>query len=193
MADSPESGTREKLIRRKQEWAEEGRLLTGKNTDPARNNLGDRLPPGQREVKTWPVLDLGVQPKIDLKLWRLVVDGLVERPVTLDWDGFNQLPQSELTSDIHCVTAWSRYDNRWRGVRIVDLLDLVRPTAEAKFALFQSYDTYTTNLPLAEFAAADALLATHWQGEPLSVEHGGPVARCAWWCRSSISGKAPNG
>jgi DMSO/TMAO reductase YedYZ molybdopterin-dependent catalytic subunit len=171
MADSPETGTRDKLIRRKQEWAEEGRLLTGKSADPAK----DRLPPGQREVKTWPVLDLGAQPKIDLKLWRLVVDGLVESPVTLDWDGFNQLPQSELTSDIHCVTSWSRYDNRWRGVRVADLLDLVRPKAEAKFALFQSYDTYMTNLPLDEFAAADALLATHWEGEPLSVEHGGPL------------------
>lgn len=170
MADTPDNAPREKLIRRKQEWVEEGRLLTGMSADPA-----VRLPPGQREVKTWPVLDLGVQPKIDLKLWRLVVDGLVENPVKLGWDAFNALPQSELTSDIHCVTAWSRYDNDWRGVRVADLLALVRPTAEAKFALFQSYDTYTTNLPLEKFAAPDALLATHWQGEPLSLEHGGPV------------------
>lgn len=169
-AKGPE-GPRDKLIRRKQERAEEGRLLTGRDADPAR----DRLPPGQREVKTWPVLDLGAQPKIDLKLWRLVVDGLVENPVSLDWDAFNALPQSDLTSDIHCVTAWSRYDNHWRGVRIADLLELVRPKEAAKFALFQSYDTYTTNLPLAEFAAADALLATHWEGAPLPVEHGGPL------------------
>ena len=164
-------GARDKLIRRKREWAEEGRLLTGRNADPAR----DRLPPGQREVKNWPVLDLGVQPKIDLKLWRLAIDGLVENPVRLDWDAFNQLPQSDLRSDIHCVTSWSRYDNDWRGVRVADLLALVRPTAEARFALFQSYDTYTTNLPLEELAAPDALLATHWQGEPLTLEHGGPV------------------
>lgn len=169
-ANGPE-GTRDKLIRRKQEWAAEGRLLTGKSADPA----GVRLPPGQREVKTWPVLDLGAQPRIDLKLWRLVIDGLVENPVKLYWDDFNALPQSELTTDIHCVTSWSRYDNDWRGVRVADLLALVRPTAEAKFALFQSYDTYTTNLPLEEFAAPDALLATHWQGEPLTLEHGGPV------------------
>jgi DMSO/TMAO reductase YedYZ molybdopterin-dependent catalytic subunit len=100
---------------------------------------------------------------------------LVENPVKLYWDDFNALPQSELTTDIHCVTSWSRYDNDWRGVRVADLLALVRPTAEAKFALFQSYDTYTTNLPLEEFAAPDALLATHWQGEPLTLEHGGPV------------------
>jgi DMSO/TMAO reductase YedYZ molybdopterin-dependent catalytic subunit len=162
---------REKLIRRKQEWAAEGRLLTEKTA----RSEAERLPPGQREVKTWPVLDLGAQPRIDLKLWRLTIDGLVEKPVTLDWQELMDLPQSEATSDIHCVTAWSRYDNRWRGVLVSDLLALVRPHPEARFVLFQSYDTYTTNLPLDEFAVPDALLATHWEGEPLTVEHGGPL------------------
>ena len=173
MADlDKETGqVREKLIRRKQEWAAEGRLLTGRRA----RRESERLPPGQRAVKTWPVLDLGVQPRIDRKLWRLTVDGLVESPVTLDWRGFQDLPQSESVSDIHCVTAWSRYDNRWRGVLASDLLELVRPKPEAKFVLFQSYDTYTTNLPLAEFAVRDALLATHWEGEPLTTEHGGPL------------------
>ena len=162
---------REKLIRRKQEWAAEGRLLTGRTARPET----ERLPPGQREVKTWPVLDLGAQPNIDLKLWRLTIDGLVENPLTLDWQKFADLPHSDATSDIHCVTAWSRYANRWRGVLVSDLLALVRPKPEARFVLFQSYDTYTTNLPLAEFAVPDALLATHWEGEPLTVEHGGPL------------------
>lgn len=163
--------SRDKLIRRKQEWAAEGRLLTGRRSRPE----VERLPPGQRAVKNWPVLDLGAQPDIDLKLWRLTIDGLADKPVTLDWQGFQQLPQSEAVSDIHCVTAWSRYDNRWRGVLVRDLLQLVRPRPEARFVLIQSYDTYTTNLPLAEFAVPDALLATHWEGEPLTVEHGGPL------------------
>jgi DMSO/TMAO reductase YedYZ molybdopterin-dependent catalytic subunit len=173
MADQDhESGRfREKLIRRKQEWAAEGRLLTGR-----RSHAGaQRLPPGQREVKTWPVLDLGAQPKIDLKLWRLAIDGLVENPVTVDWQQLGDLPHTDVTGDIHCVTAWSRYDNRWRGVLVKDLLELVRPKPEARFVLFQSYDTYTTNLPLEEFAVPDALLATHWEGEPLTVAHGGPL------------------
>ena len=93
---------REKLIRRKQEWAAEGRLLTGKTARPE----AQRLPPGQRVVKTWPVLDLGAQPRIDLKLWRLTIDGMVENPVTLDWQKLQDLPQSDAISDIHCVTAW---------------------------------------------------------------------------------------
>ena len=85
--------------------------MTGRISRPE----AKRLPPGQREVKTWPILDLGAQQNIDLKLWRLTVDGLVENPVTLDWQRFQQLPQSETASDIHCVTAWSRYDNRMAG------------------------------------------------------------------------------
>ena len=173
MADQDDEAGRfrEKLIRRKQEWAAEGRLVTGRTSRPET----ERLPPGQREVKTWPVLDLGAQLKIDLKLWRLTIDGLVETPVTLDWQKFADLPHTDVISDIHCVTAWSRYANRWRGVLVSDLLALVRPKPQAKFVLFQSYDTYTTNLPLAEFAVPDALLATHWEGEPLTVEHGGPL------------------
>ena len=170
-ADDLPDSAREKLIQRKQEWAEQGRLLTGETADPAVR----RLPPGQRLVTSWPVLDLGAQPRIDLQRWRLVVDGLVENPVTLDWESFNRLPQSESLSDIHCVTSWSRYDNRWRGVLAADLLAHARPKPEAKFVLLQSFDTYTTNLPLAEFAAPDVLLATHWEGDPLTVEHGGPV------------------
>jgi DMSO/TMAO reductase YedYZ molybdopterin-dependent catalytic subunit len=172
---------RDKLVRRNQEWAAEGRLLTGRSALPA----AERLPPGQRRVKNWPVLDLGAQPSIDPRLWRLAIGGLVENPVTLNWQSFQELPQSERVSDIHCVTAWSRYDNRRRGVLVGDLLALVRPKPEAKFVLFQSYDIYTTNLPLAEFAVPDALLATHWEGEPLTVEHGGPlrvvVPRLYFW------------
>lgn len=162
---------REKLIRRKQEWAAEGRLLTGKTARPE----AQRLPPGQREVKTWPILDLGAQPRIDLKLWRLTIDGLVENPVTVDWPKFQDLPQSDSTSDIHCVTAWSRYDNRWTGVATRDLLMLARPKPEARFVVCHAHDGYTTNLPLDEFAAEDALLVHAWQGRTLPREHGGPV------------------
>lgn len=98
---------KDKLIRSKEKWAEEGRLLTG-HTDAAHRN---RLPPGQKEVKTWPVLDLGVQPEVKPENWRLQVLGLVENPVALTLPQFQELPQTEIISDIHCVTAWSLYDN----------------------------------------------------------------------------------
>jgi DMSO/TMAO reductase YedYZ molybdopterin-dependent catalytic subunit len=159
-----------KLVDTKRRWADEGRLLTGTAAD-----AGVRLPPGQREVKNWPVLDLGIQPPVSAKEWRLTVDGLVENPVEWDWATLARQPQADFVSDIHCVTAWSRFDNRWRGVATRHLLDIVRPKPEARFVVQHSYDGYTTNVPLAYFAGADVLLAHEWEGRPITREHGGPV------------------
>ena len=146
---APLGETRKKLVESKQRWAREGRLLTGRHARPE----SERLPPGQREVKDWPVLDLGVQPEVALERWQLRVDGLVEHPVAWDWATFRAQPQTRDTSDIHCVTQWP----------------------EAKFLMFTSYDDYTTNLPLADFDDDDVLLAHSWQGKPIAREHGGPV------------------
>ena len=167
----PETPDESKLTRTKQRWAEEGRFLTGRKL-----RVGEeRLPPGQHLVRDWPVLDLGVQPDVKPETWRLRVFGLVEDAVTLDWAGFGALPQREFRSDMHCVTTWSRYDNTWRGVATRDLMARVRPLASAQFVVLHSFDGYTTNLSLDDFAAEDALLATHWEGKPLTREHGGPV------------------
>ncbi len=162
---------KDKLIASKEKWAKEGRSLTGRQ---ARKDE-ERLPPGQRLVQNWPVLDLGVQPHIPLERWALKVDGLVGNPVTFDWESFSKLKQTESVSDIHCVTTWSRYDNRWKGVTAFDLIALVKPMQAARHVIFHSYDNYTTNLPLHEFADDDVLLATHWEGSPITREHGGPV------------------
>lgn len=160
-----------KLTRTKARWAEERKFITER---PLR--VGDeRLPPGQHLVRDWPVLDLGLQPDVPLHAWRLDVGGLVETPLSLDWGAFTALPQADFVTDIHCVTTWSRYDNAWRGVATRDLLDRVRPTDAAGYVVLVSYDGYTTNLPLADFAAEDAILATHWEGEPISRAHGGPL------------------
>ncbi len=162
---------KEKLVESKKRWAADGRLLTGV-ADPRRTQ---RLPPGQRLVTNWPVLDLGIQPEIPLNVWRLTVDGLVENPTVWKWGDFTDEPLVKRTSDIHCVTAWSRYDNEWEGVSAHHLLSLVRPKPEAQHVIFHSYDTYTTNVPLADFDADDVLLAIRWNGAPISREHGGPV------------------
>lgn len=160
-----------KLTRSKQRWASEHKFITGTASRPEE----ERLPPGQHLVRDWPVLDLGRQPDVSHERWRLKVAGLVERPVTLDWAAFMALPQTSLRSDIHCVTTWSRYDNDWTGVATQDLLDLVQLRDEAAFVLLHGYDGYATNVPLADFAAPEALLAHGWQGKPLARDHGGPV------------------
>ena len=160
-----------KLTATKRRWAAEGKFLTGRVSRPE----AERLPPGQHLVKNWPVLDLGQQPHVPLDSWRLEVRGLVENPLTWSWKTFQRLEQSRKVSDIHCVTTWSRYDNEWRGVSTRNLLDEAMPKPEAAFVLLTSYDGYTTNLPLEDFASDDAILATHWEGEPISREHGGPM------------------
>ncbi len=169
--DGTFSGLRRKLVESKERWARQGRLLTGRSTRPAE----ERLPPGQRRVENWPVLDLGVQPELPLERWRLVIDGLVENPVTWDWATFRAQPVFRDVSDIHCVTAWSRFDNAWEGVSARHILAVVQPKPETRFIVFHSYDDYTTNLPLADFDDDDVMLAHSWQGRPLPREHGGPV------------------
>ncbi|WP_296432685.1 MULTISPECIES: sulfite oxidase-like oxidoreductase [unclassified Rhizobium] len=160
-----------KLTNSKRRWADEGKFLTGRTSRPET----DRLPPGQHLVKNWPVLDLGEQPAVSTDTWRLEVGGLVETPLDLSWTAFQALEQSTRVSDIHCVTTWSRYDNKWRGVATRDLLDLAMPKQQASHVMLTSYDRYTTNLPLADFAAEDAILATAWEDLPLTREHGGPM------------------
>lgn len=162
---------RDKLIEKKQEWARDGRLLTGKPGEKER----DRLPPGQRIVKDWPVLDLGVTPKLDLEKWRLRIDGVVESRVIWNWNDFLSQPHLEVTSDIHCVTGWSRYDNRWVGVSASHILSLVKPSSQAKYCIFYSRDGYTTNVSLERFAEDNVMLAFKWNGDVLSAAHGGPV------------------
>lgn len=161
---------RDKLISRKQDWARDGRLLTGE-TAPH----DQRLPPGQRQVTDWPVLDLGVQPDIPLDRFRLAIDGVVDNPVLLDWDALMALPQEDSVSDMHCVTQWSRFDNHWRGVPVSAILDLVRPRPSATHVLFESHDGYTTNLTIEQFAGDDCYLVHGWEGRPISRQHGGPL------------------
>src|SRR5690606_38595428 len=135
----------------------------------------DRLPPGQHLVKNWPVLDLGQQPSVPTSQWKLDVRGLINNPMTFDWAAFQAMPQTEMRSDIHCVTTWSRYDNNWKGVSTHDFLDAVDPKDEAVAVMLTSYDGYTTNLLLSDFASPDAMIVTEWEGRPLAEEHGGPV------------------
>jgi Oxidoreductase molybdopterin binding domain len=65
----------------------------------------------------------------------LKISGLVAEPKRLSWDEFRALPQTEVDSDFHCVTRWSRLNNHWKGVLFTDVLKLVAPKPEAQFLL----------------------------------------------------------
>jgi DMSO/TMAO reductase YedYZ molybdopterin-dependent catalytic subunit len=168
---------RTKLIEAKQRWAREGRLL-GDHVAPLTRPVDgerDRLPRGQRLVRDWPVLDLGAEPDVTAQKFRLDIDGAVENRISLTLDKFMALQRIDSTSDIHCVTQWSRYDNRWKGVAAQTLLGIIRPMPEARHIRFHSYDGYTSNVRLAQFDQPDVFLVDEWEGKPLSRAHGGPV------------------
>jgi DMSO/TMAO reductase YedYZ molybdopterin-dependent catalytic subunit len=133
------------------------------------------LPIGQTITTKWPVLDLGVQPKITTEEWRLIIDGEVEHPVELKWEDFMSMPQSDDTSDFHCVTTWSKFNMHWKGVRLIDLAALAQPKETATHILCYGYDDYTTNVSLEEALKPDVLLVHTFEGAPLPSEHGGPV------------------
>lgn len=134
-----------------------------------------RLPPGQYLTDKWPVLHAGDVPQTDLAAWDFKVWGEVEEPLTLTWKAFDALPKSENVQDIHCVTRWSRFDTRFRGVHWRELAQLVRPKPTARFAIAHSEQGYTANVPLSYLEDDLALLASEADGSPLEPEHGWPL------------------
>jgi DMSO/TMAO reductase YedYZ molybdopterin-dependent catalytic subunit len=134
-----------------------------------------RLPPGQSLTLKWPVLHYGSIPKFDPEKWDFRVWGLVGQPLRLTWDDFVRLPQARNTSDFHCVTRWSRFDNQWRGVAFRELLRRVKPKIEATHVLVHAEQGFTANIPLADLDRDNVLLATHHDGQPLTPDHGYPL------------------
>ena len=168
MNDTPEDT---KLTRTKSRWAALGQFLTGTTSRPE----DSRLPPGQHLVRNWPVLDLGQTPNVATQNWRLDIGGAVEFPVTWTWHDFQSAPQTKSVSDIHCVTTWSRYDNRWEGIHVRDLIKMVTLKPEAKHVSVLCDGGYTTNLTLAEFLDEDVMLAWGHDGKDLHPDHGFPL------------------
>ena len=134
-----------------------------------------RLPPGQYLTEKWPVLHAGEVPDVDLASWTFAVTGEVEEPLSLDFDELRALPATEVTTDIHCVTRWSRFDARFKGVHWREVAALCRPKPSARFAIAQAEAGFTANVPLAALEDPNALIAYEADGEPLTPEHGWPV------------------
>jgi DMSO/TMAO reductase YedYZ molybdopterin-dependent catalytic subunit len=134
-----------------------------------------RLPPGQYLTEKWPVLHAGSVPTIDLATWDLKISGEVERPLTLTWDQLRELPSSEVTVDIHCVTRWSRFDTTFKGVGWSEIAKLVAPKSSARFVVAHAEQGFTSNVPLAAIEDEEALIAYEADGEPLTPDHGWPV------------------
>ena len=135
----------------------------------------DRVPPGQTVTQKFPVLSYGQIPQIDLATWTFEVIGLVDNPIRFTWEQFLARANDAVTADFHCVTGWSRLDNRWEGLFVRDLFDEARIRPTAAHVMVHCYGGYTTNLPLAALLNPDVLIAYRHDGIPLESEHGGPA------------------
>jgi DMSO/TMAO reductase YedYZ molybdopterin-dependent catalytic subunit len=136
-----------------------------------------RLPPGQSLTQKFPVLHYGSVPTFDPETWDLRVYGEVEKEVRWTWEEFQALPRVQLKMDIHCVTRWSKFDTEWEGVSLTALVEngfiQLKPTTQ--YVMQHCEQGFTVNLPLGVALAENFLLATHFNGAPITPEHGYPL------------------
>ena len=144
---------------------------------PEQASGANRLPPGQYEVRALEELQVDGVPEISLDTWAFEVNGEVENPIKLDWNQFMQLPKTVSVSEFDCVTGWTRFDNKWEGVRFAEIAKLARPTIKAKYATIECYGVplYTTSLPLDYLMRDDVLFAYNLDGKSLELGYGGPL------------------
>jgi len=136
-----------------------------------------RLPKGQSLTNKFPVLHYGPVPQFNPEAWDFRIWGEVEREISWTWDEFQKLPRTSIKMDIHCVTRWSKFDTVWEGVSVADLVEhgFIKLKPSVNFVLQHAEYEYTTNLPIDVVMADNFLLATHFNGEPLSPDHGYPL------------------
>lgn len=136
-----------------------------------------RLPPGQALTNKFPVLHYGPVPPFNPLTWDFRAWGEVETPLRLSWEEFNQLPRTKLVMDIHCVTRWSKLETAWEGVSLRVLVEqgILKPLPAAAYVLQHAEYGFTANLPLEVCLQENFLLATHYDGQPITPEHGYPL------------------
>ena len=140
-------------------------------------NAEGRIPPGQLLTQRFPVLHYGPVPQFDPKTWTFMVWGEVEKPLRMTWQELDALPKTRVKMDLHCVTTWSKLDTEWEGITLQTLEDagLVKLTPKANYVIQHAAFGFTANLPLEVFRAENFLMATAFNGQKLSSEHGAPL------------------
>ena len=140
-------------------------------------NQQGRLPPGQSLTQKFPVLHYGPVPTFNPATWDFRIWGEVAQELRWTWDQFTMLPRTSIMMDIHCVTRWSKFDTLWEGVSLRTLVEqgILQPCTGVKYIVQHAEFGFTTNLPIEVMLADNFLLATHYNGEPITPEHGFPV------------------
>jgi DMSO/TMAO reductase YedYZ molybdopterin-dependent catalytic subunit len=131
------------------------------------------LPPGQYLTHDFPVLSAGPTPRIPLDRWHFTITNESGTEQTWNWTEFTALPAEDFTTDIHCVTKWSKLGTTWRGVSLDTLL--ADTDTSADYTMVHSFGGYTTNVPMEDLLDGKAWVAYKFDGEDLEAEHGGPA------------------
>jgi DMSO/TMAO reductase YedYZ molybdopterin-dependent catalytic subunit len=169
-----------------------GSFLNRKKDEDEMRSTG-RLPPGQSLTQKFPVLHYGPVPPFNPAAWDFKVWGEVEQAARWSWAEFNQLPRTKLVMDIHCVTRWSKFDTEWEGVSVRTLVDqgFIKPKPSARYVLQHAEYGFTANLPLSVVLAENFLLATHFNGAPLTPDHGYPLRGVVGYLPNQAQLKTP--
>jgi DMSO/TMAO reductase YedYZ molybdopterin-dependent catalytic subunit len=149
----------------------------GRVSDDARDPVPRAIPPGQRPTPAPRVQHYGPVPRFKPQTWSLTVTGATAdgQEHRFDVGAFAELPRVCVVGDMHCVTKWSVLDNAWEGVATATLLALVPPAGDVTHVMAWAEFGYSANMRLTDFAAADAVLATHRNSALLTPEHGYPL------------------
>jgi len=151
-------------------------ISRGFRARPRPEGQGKRVPPGQHEVGDFPVLSAGPTPQTSLETWTFALQHGGSLLAKWTWAEFEALPQTTVVVDIHCVTTWSKLDTEWQGVTIDALLEAAGVAEPPEpYAMIYCDGGYTTNLPVEDLIDGKAMIATRYDGEPLTPEHGGPA------------------
>jgi DMSO/TMAO reductase YedYZ molybdopterin-dependent catalytic subunit len=149
------------------------RGFRGKRPPPTTN---DRIPPGQHLTSDFPVLSAGPTPTPRLESWSFALQNGGSLLGKWKWKEFAALPQTQVKVDIHCVTTWSKLDTNWQGVAVDDVLAAAGVSEPPQpYVMLHCDGGYTTNVPIKDLIGGKAMIATHYDGKPLSAEHGGPA------------------
>ncbi|RIK29414.1 MAG: sulfite oxidase-like oxidoreductase [Chloroflexi bacterium] len=154
-------------------WDPFAKVQRLKKANPTRpfDSKQERLPPGQYLTEKFPILHYGGVPKFDPQTWDFKIWGLVEKPIRLSWGEFVKLPTIEVITDIHCVTRWSKFDTKWRGVPWHWVMETAQPKPEAQYIPHLYFWKSAKWLRGIEFMSTDR--AGFWEGYGYHM-HGDP-------------------
>ncbi|MBD2074173.1 molybdopterin-dependent oxidoreductase [Phormidium sp. FACHB-592] len=113
-------------------------------------------------------------PRIDPGVFRLTVDGAVNKPLSLDLTTLQQMPLTSMVVRHVCVEGWAAIV-QWGGIRLSDLIALAQPKADVRYVYFQSADGYYESWDLASVLHPQTMLAYQMNGAPLPAKNGAPL------------------